>query len=91
MDYSIGAGGGETLAEYIIEKGFGMLPLLIVPGAGSGIYRGMAAAIVGGMRSAAETGRSWLTCPRATTSGPTPHGCSGANFLCTLALPGADA
>jgi multidrug efflux pump subunit AcrB len=28
---------------------FGMLPLLIVPGAGSGIYRGMAAAIVGGM------------------------------------------
>ena len=28
---------------------FGMLPLLIVPGAGSEIYRGMAAAIVGGM------------------------------------------
>lgn len=28
---------------------FGMLPLLIVPGAGSDIYRGMAAAIVGGM------------------------------------------
>ena len=28
---------------------FGMLPLLVVPGAGSGIYRGMAAAIVGGM------------------------------------------
>jgi multidrug efflux pump subunit AcrB len=28
---------------------FGMLPLLLVPGAGSGIYRGMAAAIVGGM------------------------------------------
>ncbi len=28
---------------------FGMLPLLIVPGAGSAIYRGMAAAIVGGM------------------------------------------
>ncbi|MGB5258519.1 MAG: efflux RND transporter permease subunit [Woeseiaceae bacterium] len=28
---------------------FGMLPLLIFPGAGSGIYRGMAAAIVGGM------------------------------------------
>jgi multidrug efflux pump subunit AcrB len=26
-----------------------MLPLLIVPGAGSDIYRGMAAAIVGGM------------------------------------------
>ncbi len=28
---------------------FGMLPLLVVPGAGSEIYRGMAAAIVGGM------------------------------------------
>jgi multidrug efflux pump subunit AcrB len=28
---------------------FGMLPLLVVPGAGSDIYRGMAAAIVGGM------------------------------------------
>jgi len=28
---------------------FGMLPLLLVPGAGSDIYRGMAAAIVGGM------------------------------------------
>lgn len=28
---------------------FGMLPLLILPGAGSEIYRGMAAAIVGGM------------------------------------------
>lgn len=28
---------------------FGMLPLLVVPGAGSAIYRGMAAAIVGGM------------------------------------------
>jgi len=28
---------------------FGMMPLLIVPGAGSDIYRGMAAAIVGGM------------------------------------------
>ena len=28
---------------------FGMLPLLIVPGEGSDIYRGMAAAIVGGM------------------------------------------
>lgn len=28
---------------------FGMLPLLLVPGAGSEIYRGMAAAIVGGM------------------------------------------
>ena len=28
---------------------FGMLPLLLVPGAGSAIYRGMAAAIVGGM------------------------------------------
>ena len=28
---------------------FGMLPLLVVPGAGSVIYRGMAAAIVGGM------------------------------------------
>jgi multidrug efflux pump subunit AcrB len=28
---------------------FGMLPLLIIPGAGSEIYRGMAAAIVGGM------------------------------------------
>ncbi len=28
---------------------FGMLPLLLVPGAGSVIYRGMAAAIVGGM------------------------------------------
>ena len=28
---------------------FGMLPLLIVPGSGSEIYRGMAAAIVGGM------------------------------------------
>lgn len=28
---------------------FGMLPLLVFPGAGSGIYRGMAAAIVGGM------------------------------------------
>ncbi len=28
---------------------FGMLPLLVVPGTGSGIYRGMAAAIVGGM------------------------------------------
>ena len=28
---------------------FGMLPLLIVPGEGSAIYRGMAAAIVGGM------------------------------------------
>jgi multidrug efflux pump subunit AcrB len=27
----------------------GMLPLLVVPGAGSEIYRGMAAAIVGGM------------------------------------------
>ena len=26
-----------------------MLPLLVVPGAGSEIYRGMAAAIVGGM------------------------------------------
>jgi multidrug efflux pump subunit AcrB len=28
---------------------FGMLPLLLIPGAGSEIYRGMAAAIVGGM------------------------------------------
>jgi multidrug efflux pump subunit AcrB len=28
---------------------FGMLPLLVVPGSGSEIYRGMAAAIVGGM------------------------------------------
>ena len=28
---------------------FGMLPLLLFPGAGSVIYRGMAAAIVGGM------------------------------------------
>ena len=28
---------------------FGMLPLLVVPGEGSAIYRGMAAAIVGGM------------------------------------------
>ena len=28
---------------------FGMLPLLVVPGAGSDIYRGMAAAIVGAM------------------------------------------
>ena len=28
---------------------FGMLPLLVIPGAGSEIYRGMAAAIVGGM------------------------------------------
>ena len=28
---------------------FGMLPLLLIPGAGSDIYRGMAAAIVGGM------------------------------------------
>ena len=28
---------------------FGMLPLLVVPGSGSDIYRGMAAAIVGGM------------------------------------------
>ena len=28
---------------------FGMLPLLVVPGEGSDIYRGMAAAIVGGM------------------------------------------
>ena len=28
---------------------FGMLPLLLVPRAGSDIYRGMAAAIVGGM------------------------------------------
>jgi Cu/Ag efflux pump CusA len=28
---------------------FGMLPLLVVPGAGSEIYRAMAAAIVGGM------------------------------------------
>jgi len=28
---------------------FGMMPLLVVPGAGSEIYRGMAAAIVGGM------------------------------------------
>ena len=28
---------------------FGMLPLLLVPGSGSEIYRGMAAAIVGGM------------------------------------------
>ena len=28
---------------------FGMLPLLLVPGAGSVIYRGLAAVIVGGM------------------------------------------
>jgi len=28
---------------------FGMLPLMVFPGAGSEIYRGMAAAIVGGM------------------------------------------
>jgi len=28
---------------------FGMLPLLLIPGSGSEIYRGMAAAIVGGM------------------------------------------
>jgi multidrug efflux pump subunit AcrB len=28
---------------------FGMLPLLLVPGSGSELYRGMAAVIVGGM------------------------------------------
>ncbi|MGB5399188.1 MAG: efflux RND transporter permease subunit, partial [Thermoanaerobaculia bacterium] len=28
---------------------FGMLPLLLMPGAGSAIYRGLAAVIVGGM------------------------------------------
>ena len=40
----------ESVLQSIVKSSlFGMLPLLVVPGAGSEIYRGMAAAIVGGM------------------------------------------
>ena len=51
---------------------FGMLPLLIFPGAGSDIYRGMAAAIVGGMSVSTIFTLILLPCLLQLTKGK-PH------------------
>ncbi len=63
---------------------FGMLPLLVVPGAGSDIYRGMAAAIVGGM--SVSTLFTLLLLPsllqltaRTRAGGVVPHGAAVAD------------
>ena len=39
----------RPIAMSTLTSIFGMLPLLVIPGAGTELYRGMAAVIVGGM------------------------------------------
>jgi multidrug efflux pump subunit AcrB len=64
---------------------FGMLPLLVVPGAGSEIYRGMAAAIVGGM--AVSTLFTLLLLPSLLQMRP---GLRQAGVTETAVAPGAE-